>query len=317
MVTAVTGPIDAPMRQVYNLLDRIQCGAAIQDSCGACPARSADSSNSATLRRSALPGKCRPGEVSVKKPCLVLVTILTAVLWIVASPAHATLVKACEVENPPANCETMWAVIAHVRLPRQPIAAFDPPPRCQSDYNIINWGKIVADALEAEGDPATLENLAMDVSDAFQNKSIPQITRHFRGETSTLIESNFSKLTPKAWRPSAPPNDETLCAPVIATVPASATVREFRFQASDEALGQMDCTEGKVCPIGYSRFAHGCGSGPQITWNNRVTVYVTVFQNWSTDWAREGRMIIFFEMPAGRVPVEHPQDATTAARRMP
>src|SRR5215813_9562217 len=309
MVTAVTGPIDAPMRQVYNLLDRIQCGAAIQDSCGACPARSADSSNSATLRRSALPGKCRPGEVSVKKPCLVLVTILTAVLWIVASPAHATLVKACEVENPPANCETMWAVIAHVRLPRQPIAAFDPPPRCQSDYNIINWGKIVADALEAEGDPATLENLAMDVSDAFQNKSIPQITRHFRGETSTLIESNFSKLTPKAWRPSAPPNDQTLCAPVIATVPANATVREFRFQASDASpilrqvapgLGEMGCTVGIECPIGYARF--GCVAE---TWNKHVTVYVSTLQHWSTDWAREGRMIIFFEMPAGRVPVGH------------
>ena len=241
----------------------------------------------------------------MKKPYWVLVTILTVGLWTIASPAHARLVKACDVENPPANCETMWAVIAHVRLPRQPIAAFNPPPSCQSDFQIINWGKLVIDALSAEADPATLENLAMDVSDAFQKQTIPQITRHFRGDPRTFIESNFSKFTPKAWRESALPNDQILCAPVIATVPANATVREFRFQASDEALGEVDCTKGMVCPIGYSRFAHGCGSGPLVTWNNRVTVYVTIFQNWSADWAREGGMIIFFEMPAGRVPVEH------------
>ena len=128
----------------------------------------------------------------------VLVAILIGGLLTIASPAHAKLVRACEVGNPPANCETMWAVIAHVRLPRQPIAAFSPPPRCQSDFESINWGKIVADALEAEGDPATLENLAMDVSDALQKKSIPQITRHIRGPASTFIESKFWKFTPKA-----------------------------------------------------------------------------------------------------------------------
>jgi hypothetical protein len=239
----------------------------------------------------------------VKKPHWVLVTILIAGLWTIASPAHAELVKACKVENPPANCETMWAVVAHVRLPRQPIAAFNPPPRCQSDFQAINWGKIVADALTAEADPATLENLAMDVSDAFQKKTIPQVTRHIRGEASTYIESKFWKFTPKAWRESAPPNDQTLCAPVIATVPADATVREFRFQASDENLGEMDCTAGTVCPIGYCRFK-STGS-PLKTWNNRVTVYVIIFQDWSTDWAREGRMIIFFEMPPGKVPMDH------------
>src|SRR5262245_21569338 len=194
----------------------------------------------------------------------------------------------------------MWAVIAHVRLPRQPIAAFNPPPYCQSDYKLINWGKIVADALEAEGDPATLENLAMDVSDAFQKKTISQVTRHIRGEASTLIENKFWTFTPNAWRESAPPNDITLCAPVIATVPANAVVREVRYQASDENHGEKGCTEGKVCPIGYARFL-----AVHKTWNSHITVYQNTFQDWSTDWAREGRMIIFFEMPAGKVPVDH------------
>jgi len=191
----------------------------------------------------------------VKRPYWILVTIPIVGLWSIASPADAMLVKACDVENPPANCETMWAVIAQVRLRRQPIPAFNPPPRCQSDFKIINWGKIVADALEAGADPATLENLAMDVSDAFQKKTIPQITRHIRGAASTFIEDKFWTFTPNAWRESAPPNDITLCAPVIATVPANATVREFRFQASDENLGEIGCTVGAVCPIGYSRFA--------------------------------------------------------------
>jgi hypothetical protein len=49
---------------------------------------------------------------------------------------------------------------------------------------------------------------------------------------------------------------------------------------------------------------HGYGP-PAETSIDRVTVYATIFQNWSTDWAREGRLIIFFEMPAGKVPLEH------------
>ena len=34
-----------------------------------------------------------------------------------------------------------------------------------------------------------------------------------------------------------------------------------------------------------------------------ITLYTAIFQNWSTDRAREGRLIIFFELPAGQVPV--------------
>ena len=34
-----------------------------------------------------------------------------------------------------------------------------------------------------------------------------------------------------------------------------------------------------------------------------ITLYTVIFQNWSTDLAREGRMILFFEMPAGKVPL--------------
>jgi hypothetical protein len=242
--------------------------------------------------------------VSVRKLVRVFVSIVTIGLCANTLPAHAALIRACQVENPPENCEQMWAVIAHVRLPKQPIAAVNPPPRCQSKFETVNWGKIVADAFKAEADPEKLENLAMDVSDAFQKKAIPQITRHIRGDAGTLIDSNFSKLAPKAWSPSAAPYDQTLCAPVIATVPANATVREFRFRAYDENLGEMGCTGSAVCPIGYCRFVHGWGP-PQETSISRVTVYTTIFQNWSTDWAREGRLIIFFEMPAGKVPLQH------------
>jgi hypothetical protein len=240
----------------------------------------------------------------MRKLVWVFVAIVTVGFCANTLPACAAVVRACQVENPPENCEKMWAVIAHVRLPKQPIAAVNPPPRCQSNFESVNWGKIVGDAFKAEADPDTLENLAMDVSDAFQKKMIPQITQHFRGEARTLIESNFSKLTPKAWSPSAAPYDQTLCAPVIATVPANATVRGFRFRASDENLGEMGCKRSAVCPIGYCRFVHGYGP-PEETSINRVTVYTTIFQNWSTDWAREGRLIIFFKMPAGKVPLEH------------
>jgi hypothetical protein len=240
----------------------------------------------------------------MRKLVWMFVAIVTIGFCADALPARAAVIRACQIENPPENCEKMWAVIAHARLPKQPIVAVNPSPRCQSNFESVNWGKIVGDAFTAEADPDTLENLAMDVSDAFQKKIIPQITQHFRGAARTLIESNFSKLAPKAWSLSPPPYDQTLCAPVIATVPANARVKGFRFRASDENLGEMGCTGGTVCPIGYCRFVHGYGR-PQETSLDRVTVYTTIFQTWSTDWAREGRLIIFFEMPAGKVPLEH------------
>ena len=139
-----------------------------------------------------------------------LVWVFAAIATIGFSQAHAALIPACQVENPPENCEKMWAVIARARLPRQPIAANNPPPRCQSKFESINWGEIVIDALEAEADPDTLENLAMDVSNSFQKKMIPQITQHFRGEASSLIESNFSKLEPIPWS-EAPYDQNSVC----------------------------------------------------------------------------------------------------------
>jgi hypothetical protein len=197
----------------------------------------------------------------------------------------------------------MWAVIAHVRLPKQPITAVNPSPRCGSDFEGVNWGMVIADAFKVEVDPDKLENLAMDVTDALQEKLIPQITRHVHGEAATLIEGNFSKLTPRAWSPSAAANDETLCGPVIAIVPAKATVRGFRFRAWDENLGEMACIAGRDCSIGYSRFTKGTRTAE--TSISGLILYTAIFQNWSKDWAREGRMIIFFEMPAGWVPLQH------------
>jgi len=78
-------------------------------------------------------------------------------------------------------------------------------------------------------------------------------------------------------------------------------VRGYRLQASDDDRGEMDCSEGSIeCALGHSRF---CDAGPAVTSMGGITLYTTVFVNWSTDWAREGRLIIFFELPAGRVPM--------------
>jgi hypothetical protein len=112
--------------------------------------------------------------------------------------------------------------------------------------------------------------------------------------------NSFSALTPEAWSPSKDAYDQVLSAPVIATVPTNATVRGFRFRAWDEHLGEMECTAGKECSFA------ACAARPAITWiSGIITVYTVIFQNWSTDWPREGRLIIFFEMPAGKVPLEH------------
>jgi hypothetical protein len=243
------------------------------------------------------------GRFLVKRLVLVLVSIMIIGFCAVASRGQAAVVRACQIEDPPANCEKMWAVIAHVRLPNQPVTAVNPPPHCGPKFDSINWGKMVADAFIAETDRGKLEKLAMDVSDAFQKKLVPQITRHIRGDASDFIENSFSKPTPKAWSPSAAAYDQTLCGPVIATVPANATVRGLRFRAWDENLGEMACLAGIDCSIGYSRFTKGTRAAE--TSINGITLYIAIFQNWSRDWPREGRLIIFFEMPAGKVPLDH------------
>ena len=58
------------------------------------------------------------------------------------------------------------------------------------------------------------------------------------------------------------------------------------------------------CDSGSSRF-NKCTRRPAETSMDGITLYTAIFQNWSTDWAREGRLIIFFEMLAGKVPLEH------------
>jgi hypothetical protein len=240
----------------------------------------------------------------MKKLVCVLASIMTIGLFAFASPGQAAVLAACQVVDPPTNCEEMWAVIAHVRLPKQPILAVSPNPGCGSKFKDIDWGRTVADGFLAEVDRDTLENLAMDVSDALQKKLVPQIARHIRGDAGTFIADNFSKLAPKAWSPSG--YDQAMCAPVIAAVPADATVKGFRLRAWDENRGEMDCEVGSLeCAIGSSRFL--CARRPAETSIDGITLYTIIFQNWSTDWAREGRLIIFFEMPAGQVPVSQIQ----------
>jgi hypothetical protein len=238
----------------------------------------------------------------MKRLVCVLASFMMIGLCASASPRQAAVIRACQVRDPPANCENLWAVIAHVRLPKQPRLAVSPNPRCGPKFRGIDWGRTVADAFLAEVDRDQLENLAMDISDALQKKLVPQIARHVRGDASIFIEDNFSKLAPKAWSPSG--YDQSLCAPVIAAVPADATVKGFRFRAWDESRGEMDCAAGSLeCAIGDSRFLKGCASRPAETSMDGLTLYTAIFQNWSTDWAREGRLIIFFELPAGHVPV--------------
>jgi hypothetical protein len=232
-----------------------------------------------------------------------LLLVLVISLYALASPAHALVLRACDVENPPVHCESMWAVVAHVSLPKQSATTVNPTPRCGSRFESIDWGKIVADAFAAEVTPERLKNLAMDVSDAFQKKLIPQITGHIRGDAASFVEDGFSKMTPKAWSPSVNLHDQALCAPVIAIIPVIATVRVFRFQAYGEKFGYMDCTESNECSVGFCRFVHGWGP-PQKTSLSGVTVYTAIFQSWSTDSPRVGRLIIFFEMPPGKLPMQ-------------
>jgi len=120
----------------------------------------------------------------MKKLVCVLASIMTIGLFAFASPGQAAVLAACQVVDPPTNCEEMWAVIAHVRLPKQPIAVIAPNPRCEPKFSGIDWGRTVAEGFLAEVDREQLEKLAIDVSDALQRKLVPQIARHIRGDAA-------------------------------------------------------------------------------------------------------------------------------------
>src|SRR5262245_52388 len=77
------------------------------------------------------------GEVPMKKLFCVLASFMTAGLCAFVSPGQAALIPACQVDNPPANCETMLAVIAHVRLPKQPVTTVVGRPGCGSKFDGI------------------------------------------------------------------------------------------------------------------------------------------------------------------------------------
>jgi hypothetical protein len=146
----------------------------------------------------------------MKKLVCVLASIMTIGLFAFASPGQAAVLAACQVVDPPTNCEEMWAVIAHVRLPKQPILAVSPNPGCGSKFKDIDWGRTVADGFLAEVDRDTLENLAMDVSDALQKKLVPQFARHIRATPEPSLRTISRSSRRKRGRP---PATIRLCAP--------------------------------------------------------------------------------------------------------
>ena len=76
----------------------------------------------------------------MKKFVLVLLGLMTLGLCASGSPRQVTIIRACLVRDAPANCENMWAVIARVRLPKQPVATFAARPWCGSKFGGIDWG---------------------------------------------------------------------------------------------------------------------------------------------------------------------------------
>lgn len=92
------------------------------------------------------------------------------------------------------------------------------------------------------------------------------------------------------------------CVPLLAAIPASATVVAIHLSAWDSAVGEAPC--GPIpseCGIGWSRFMFT----PELmaaTGTSFQTMY-TVFNNWAMDRDRIARLFISYQMPPGVTPV--------------
>lgn len=199
-----------------------------------------------------------------------------------SSIAQVRTVSACDIDDPPAICNNgnMFALEVTVDVPNGAYVHV-PDPGCMNDAT----GAIrqTLQAALAAGPP----ELAM-----FSGVLAPVLA----GPVGNYLRNQGGDIG-KYFSPYA--KNGALCAPVIAVVPANAEVLGYRLLAANAGSPFAKCNPGAECPVGWSKFQ----SEPIIQSNEAMRTATTIFMNWSHDLFRQARVIMFYRLPSGEVPL--------------
>lgn len=205
-------------------------------------------------------------------------SISATLLSLLSVPAGAQTTQACNIDNPPANCSALVALVVDQVVPNGAYA-HDANPGCMNDAQ----GDIqrVLQAAIAAGSPQ-LAIFSGPLSTAVAGP-VNDYLKHQGGDIGRLF-SPYAK-------------NAALCASVIGVIPTKANYVGYRLLATDGENGGVfkDCNPGNDCAIGWSKFP----SEPLEQDNQALKTVSTTFMNWSDNRTRTARLIVFYTVPPG------------------
>lgn len=214
--------------------------------------------------------------------CLLIVGGLLSLGITSAAFAQVRTVPACQIDNPPTNCNSgnMFALEVTVNVPNGAYVHV-PDPGCMND---------------ATGDIQRTLQAAMVVGSPSLAMFSGILAPVLAGPVGNYLRNQGGDIG-KYFSPYA--KNGALCAPVIAVVPVSATVLGYRLLAAEMSGVFSGCQAGADCSIGWSKFQ----SEPVVQGNQSMRTATSIFMNWSHNRQRRARVIMFYTLPQGQRPL--------------
>jgi hypothetical protein len=181
------------------------------------------------------------------------------------------------------SCASCFVQVVEMRAPHAATPIGTANPSC-SPKDVVGFTDVIRFRLAERIDKESSGNL------------MPVLRREFTGLQALALGGNFGGFLNENGALYGS------CVPLLAAIPASATVVAIHLTAWDSAVGEAPC--GAIpseCGIGWSRFMFGPELMP-ATGTSFQTMY-TVFNNWAHDRDRIARLFISYRMPPGVTPV--------------
>ena len=218
-----------------------------------------------------------------------------------SAPAHAELREgqACNLaaafpvdgrtptpwRDPPANCERFRFIHVSKEVGPAPGIVTVPDPTCGTQLNTPSVAAMAVGAFAgAQTGNAAIGYLVTDLGDQLGKDLGPKLDR--QGLPRAVTDLFFQKT------------QNGSCTSLVAVVPTDAQVRGYRIVVDSLRAGPSQCSVGTECPSGWAKFLNT----PVPTKSNGLQYVHVDFMQWSHNTSQTGRLIIFYEMPAGAKP---------------
>ena len=203
--------------------------------------------------------------------------------------------SACDIDNPPANCERYYYATSDALVAGTGIPYGGTDPYCGTNQNLDAVDAVLR-LLAMRPDGFRYQNATADLLKLLKDTGLYQ---QLANQTTGFVHDFLLRNGPRAQYAN--------CATLAALIPRQATYRAYRLTNTDIDASPADphryggCEPGKDCSNGFSRFL----GIPELREENGVTAVAVVFANWSHNRRRVGHLTVFFEMPPGQKPVEN------------